>query len=48
MLQTVPSSLPGFGSPVHDSQQIFRAALDAFAHPGRIVDVTASATCRSP
>lgn len=48
MLQTVPSTLPGFNSPVHDSQLVFRAALDALAHPGRIVDVTSIGDVPAP
>jgi alpha-D-ribose 1-methylphosphonate 5-triphosphate synthase subunit PhnH len=37
---------PGFVNPPHESQQVFRGVLEAFAHPGRIV--TAAETLAAP
>ncbi|HTO13807.1 MAG TPA: phosphonate C-P lyase system protein PhnH [Candidatus Binatia bacterium] len=38
----------GFVDPVRESQRVFRATLDALAHPGRVVEVASSATPPAP
>jgi alpha-D-ribose 1-methylphosphonate 5-triphosphate synthase subunit PhnH len=38
-MQQQASISPGFRDPVHQSQSIFRAAMQAMARPGRIVDL---------
>ena len=39
MNQPVTVLAPGFSDPGHDAQRLFRAVLDGFAHPGRIISL---------
>jgi alpha-D-ribose 1-methylphosphonate 5-triphosphate synthase subunit PhnH len=39
---------PGLADPSHDSQRLFRAVLEAFSHPGRIVALAEAPTGVGP
>ena len=39
---------PGLADPPHDSQRLFRAVLDAFSHPGRIITLPEAPTGVGP
>jgi alpha-D-ribose 1-methylphosphonate 5-triphosphate synthase subunit PhnH len=43
-----PVSMPGFDDPVFDSQRVFRAALDAYSHPGRRIVVDTRVRAPAP
>src|SRR5262249_36918093 len=44
----VSTLIAGFADAPHDSQRVFRAVLDAFAHPGRILKVPAEIEAPRP
>ena len=38
----------GLADPVFDSQRVFRATLEAFSHPGRIVTIDTAVPAPAP
>lgn len=48
MLQAVSPTEPGFTDPVQQSQRAFRAVLDAFARPGRAIEMDLDLNPPSP
>jgi alpha-D-ribose 1-methylphosphonate 5-triphosphate synthase subunit PhnH len=47
-VRSVPRLRPGLREPVLDSQRIFRAALEAFSHPGRAIAVPVDIDAPAP
>lgn len=45
---SIAAVAPGFADPVHESQKVFRTALDALAHPGRIARIDSNLAPPAP
>ena len=44
----MPALAAGFADPAHDSQRVFRAVLEAFSHPGRVVRIPTEIEAPAP